>query len=31
MSCALDVNILLYASDAASPCHAAARTFLETC
>ena len=31
MSCALDVNILLYASDTASPCHAAAKTFLETC
>lgn len=31
MSCALDVNILLYASDAASPCHAAAKAFLETC
>ncbi len=31
MSCALDVNILLYASDTASPCHDAARKFLETC
>ena len=31
MSCALDVNILLYASDTASPCHAAAKAFLETC
>ena len=31
MSCALDVNILLYASDATSPCHAAAKAFLETC
>jgi toxin-antitoxin system PIN domain toxin len=31
MSCALDVNILLYASDTASPCHAAAKSFLSTC
>ncbi|MFZ4394209.1 MAG: TA system VapC family ribonuclease toxin [Kiritimatiellia bacterium] len=30
MSCAVDVNILLYASDAASPCHTAAQKFLET-
>ena len=28
MRCALDVNILLYASDTAGPCHAAAGTFL---
>ena len=31
MSCALDVNILLYASDAASPFHATAKAFLGTC
>jgi toxin-antitoxin system PIN domain toxin len=31
MSCALDVNILLFASDASSPCHATAKAFLETC
>lgn len=31
MSFALDVNILLYASDAASPLHARARQFLEDC
>lgn len=31
MSCALDVNILLYASDTTSPHHAAARTFVEAC
>lgn len=29
MSFSLDVNVLLYASDAASPVHAAARTFLQ--
>jgi hypothetical protein len=31
VSFALDVNILLYASDAASPLHARARQFLEGC
>jgi len=31
VSCALDVNILLYASDLSSPCHAVARAFVEKC
>ena len=31
MSYAVDVNILLYASDASSPLHERATTFLETC
>jgi hypothetical protein len=31
VSFALDVNVLLYASDAASPLHERARRFLETC
>jgi predicted nucleic acid-binding protein len=31
VSFALDVNILLYASDAASPLHAKARQFIEDC
>jgi uncharacterized protein len=31
MSCALDVNLLLYASDASSPHHAKAKAFLEIC
>lgn len=31
MSFALDVNILLYASDSASPQHGRARSFLEGC
>ncbi len=29
MSCSCDVNVLLYASDASSPVHSAARAFLE--
>jgi toxin-antitoxin system PIN domain toxin len=29
LSCSLDVNVLLYASDESSPFHAAARAFLE--
>lgn len=29
MSCSIDVNVLLYASDAGSPFHARARSFLE--
>ncbi len=31
MSCAIDVNILLYASDASSPLHEQAAGFLEMC
>lgn len=31
MSCAVDVNILLYASDATSALHRPAKAFLETC
>lgn len=31
MSCALDVNLLLYASDTSSPHHAKAKAFLASC
>jgi hypothetical protein len=31
MSCAIDVNILLYAADASSPHHRAAGSFLDAC
>ncbi len=31
MSCAIDVNLLLYASDASSPFHARARDFVQSC
>ena len=31
MSYSIDVNLLLYGSDASSPFHSRARTFLETC